>query len=184
MLNGINTNTFGGRPFVCQTRTNVTSDESGLSEREREILAQIRNKVGGPVELNLGQQSGGFTVALLGFGGASWCGTRQPFLITKCILAEMADSPQKFTEHMSWIGQQIQQQFEMETSFRDAMDRVKAEENERQAERKSHQIRLNMLSVLDFWNDNVNAGNSWTQPTQGQAIERITGLYEQNLSVQ
>ena len=57
MFNGINTSPFGGRPFVCHTRTNVTSDESGLSEREREILAQIRNKVGGPVELNMGQQS-------------------------------------------------------------------------------------------------------------------------------
>ena len=102
MLNGIGSSFR--QTFVCQLRTNVTDDETGLSYREQEILAHIRNKVGGPVEINMGQQSGGFTVALLGFGGfagTSACGTRQSFLITKCILAEMAECPRKFAERMS-----------------------------------------------------------------------------------
>ena len=185
MMNGIGSNHIGNNPIVCRMRSNVTKDESGLSYRESQILSLIRDIVGGPVELNLGQRSDcGLTIAALGFAGASGCGSRPSFLITPNILREMAECEDKFHEHMSWIQRAVQQQTELENFLRNNKNKVQNNQDQQEVERRSLQIRLNMMSVLDFWNENRDENRSWIQPIQGQSMQQMASRYEQMLSVQ
>jgi hypothetical protein len=119
MVNGVNHagNNIFGRPFAIGH--NVAKTIPGLSYRETEILGEIREKVstslGIPVKFNLGRQSDcGLTIALVGMTGASACGNRPPFLLTRNILTEMAEDEGKYQKRMSWIQQEMRQQAELE----------------------------------------------------------------------
>ena len=163
---------------------NAAKTASGLSCRETEILNQIRGKVsaglGVPVKFNEGEQSdcGQFTIALVGMNGASACGTRHPFLITRNMLTQMAECEDKYRHFMSMVQEHIQQVITLENSLRANQEQAEQED----AERRSHQIRNSMLSVLDFWNENRGEGHSWMQATQGQALQQVANRYEQMLS--
>ena len=181
MMDGID---FGhvGNTSPWLSGRNLTASTQGLSNREKEILNEIQNMVGGPVQLNLGTkcETSGFTIAFKGFGGASASGVRDPFMITKNMLREMAEDENKYNEWLSWIREQMQQQTELESWLSNNKRRAEQED----AERRSHQIRVSMMSVLDFWNENNGEGRSWTQPVQGQALQNMLGRYEQMLSSQ
>jgi len=181
MMNGVGLNNVRNTPAM-QSGRNLTSSTQGLSYRETEILNQIQSTVGGPVKINLGStcEISGFTIAFKGFGGASASGVRDPFMVTKNMLREMAENENKYNEWMSWVREQMQQQTELESWL--SNNKRMAEQED--AERRSHQIRVNMMSVLDFWNDNRTDGHSWSQPVQGQAFQNMVGRYEQMLSGQ
>jgi len=166
-------------------RRNTAETVSGLNYRETEILNQIRDKVstglGVPVKFNLDdgkQTERGLTLTLIGTGGASACGTRQPFMITRNMLSQMAECENKYRQLMSMVQEQIQQTISHENDLRSNLHQAEQED----AERRSHQIRNSMLAVLDFWNENRSEGRSWTQPLQGQALQNVSGRYEQMLS--
>jgi len=186
MVSNVIANPISGRLPAWGNTGNTSKTASDLNYRETEILNQIRDKVsaglGVPVKINAGSQSdcGQFNVALIGVGGASACGTRQPFLITRNMLTQMAEDENKYSQLMSMIQEQIQQVITLENSLRSNQHQAEQENTER----KSHQIRNNMLSVLDFWNENRSEGRSWTQSTQGQALQQIANRYEQMLSAQ
>jgi len=158
----------------------LTSNTPVLSYREQEILNQIQNMVGGSVKLNVGQQSDcGLNIALIGFGGASVCGSRSPFMITPHMLREMSEDSDKYQMWMSWIQQSMQRQTTVEGWLQDNQRRAE----QMDIEQRVHRVRVGMMSVLDFWNDNRNEGRSWTQPIQGQTIQRMAASrYEQMLS--
>jgi hypothetical protein len=152
--------TIGTNPLNLPILSNTTTSTQGLNYREKEILSEIQNKIsselGVPVKLNMGQQlSNGMTISLIGFAGASACGTRSPLVLTKNILAEMASDERKYDEWMSWIRTQMMEMLSLESSLK---------ENLRQAEQ------TNTMSAPDFWNENSNG--SWTQLGQGQAIQQ------------
>ena len=154
MTNGIGANHAGGNPFVGGWRANVKADESKLSCKERRVLTQIRDKVGGPVKINLGQQSdcGQFTLKGIGFGGVSACGARPPFLVTAPMLKEMAGCEKAFRKFMVMIEGQLQKQAEMEASFGNV--RQAAQEN---------------MTALDFWKSHP------TEETQSKIFVNAAG---------
>ena len=96
-MNGIDVNHVGNTSPWLSGR-NLTSSTQGLSKREKEIMKEIENMVGGPVKLNLGTkcETSGFTIAFKGFGGASASGVRDPFMITPDMLKEMAGDEGKY----------------------------------------------------------------------------------------
>ncbi|MCL1883440.1 MAG: hypothetical protein FWF81_06800 [Defluviitaleaceae bacterium] len=163
MVSGIN-------PSQLPILSNITSNTQGLSNREKEILCQIREKIsselGVPVKINMGQQlSNGMTISLTGFAGASADGTRSPLVLTKNILAEMASDERKYDEWMAWIRTQMQELISLENSLQENVRQAEAMD----ADLRSQQIRTNMMSALDFWNEN--SSGFWTQLGQGQAVQ-------------
>ena len=185
MFNSVNA--IGNSPFPFPARRNIAETVSGLNYRETEILNQIRDKVstglGVPVKFNLDdgkQTERGLTLTLIGTGGASACGTRQPFMITRNMLSQMAECENKYRQLMSVVQEQIQQTISLENALRANQQQAKQED----VERRSQQIRNSMLYAFDFWNENRGEGRSWTQSIQGQALQNMVGRYEQMLSGQ
>jgi len=116
MINGVNANTIlvfanpnakaANRKnfplpanFVKVTPTLVDS-VPGLTEREKEILANIRERVGGSVKFNLAEHTGsdGLTFVQTGFNGRN-----SPFMVTKGMLRDMAADNNVHDKHMKQI---------------------------------------------------------------------------------
>jgi len=159
---------------------NPTANKQGLSEREMQIMREIQQKVGRQVKFNPGNtcEETGRTLAIWGFWGASANEDEpRPLLVSPHMLRDMAECESKFNEWMIKIGDSVQRQVEMENQFR--ANAVKEEEED--TERKAFRIKVNMMAVLDFWNDNREDA-SWTQPAQGQMLKNVAGQYASLLS--
>jgi len=182
MFNSVNS--IGNAPLPFPAWRNATKNANGLNYRETEIFNQIRDKVssslGVPVKINEGSTSdcGQFTIALIGAGGASASGTRQPFMITRNMLAQMAEDENKYNHFMSMIQNQMQQTISLENSLRANLHQADQED----ADRRSQQIRNSMLCTFDFWNENRNESRSWLQAAQGNNRQVLAGRYESMLA--
>ena len=162
---------------------NLSATMPGITEREEEILNQIRDKVGGSVKFNLGDYTNdaGQTLTVLGFTGFGASGERSPFMITHDMLREMATDENVYRERMAWVQEMLTQQNFMERSL--AENRMRAAQED--AERRGNAVRANIMSVADsFWLDNQNDGSSTTQAIQNQTTGQVAGRYEQMLSGQ
>jgi len=176
MMNSVGLNSMRNTLFGQQTHRKQSAASPSLTSRETEILSQIQKMVGGSVKVNEGSQSAcGLNIALIGFNGASVCGTRSPFMVTPNMLREMAEDDDKFQHWMSWIQQGMQRQ----TSFEGWLQDNKRQAEEMDADRRSQQIRTSMMSALDFWNENSGERQSWVQLGQGQAIQQKIARFEQ-----
>jgi hypothetical protein len=173
MINNIGANSSLSRmPFM----RNVTKTMPNLSDRESEILGELREKIssqfGVPVKISHGTRGeSGLNVAFTGFMGGFFNGENRAemFLITPSMLAEMAESEYRHSHWMDWIQETAMRQQEHGMVF--PSDNRQREEAD--AERRSQQIKANMMTALDFWNEN-NEGH-WTQLGQGQAIQQKIG---------
>jgi len=178
MLNGIS-GTNATNPFLTYAqRLRNTMQPSDLSFREREVLRQIKNVVGENVIVaGLEQIGGGFRGGFIGFSGASATGERQPFRVTPEILAEMAESEEKFQEWMSTFRENKLNQTQFEGWLKENLRNAEEED----AERKAHQARVRMMIKTDFWNTANENAVSTTQSLQEKISEthRAALGYEQ-----
>jgi hypothetical protein len=170
MVNNIGANSsLSSMPFM----RNVTKIMPNLSERESKILDELREKIssqfGVPVKINPGTQgNSGLTVAFTGFVGGFFNGENRAemFLITPAMLAEMAENEYRHAHWMDWIQETAMRQQEHGMVFPSGNWQIE----EADAERKSQQIKANMMTALDFWNENTD--ESWVQLGQGQAVQQ------------
>jgi len=159
----------------------VATSVSDLNFRETEIVNRIQNKLsslGSSLKFDVGHNS----VSLTMFIGDK-TDNPPPFVLSRQVLAEMAEDKNVYREWMSKIQEMVSQQSgnQFSASGQGEVENYLAERN---VERRSQQIRANMMSVLDFWNENRNEGRSWLQATQGKAVQQIANRYEQMLSGQ
>ena len=132
---------------------NLSSDVSGLTDKETEIFNKIQDKVGGLVKFNMGDYvcESGRKLTVLGFTGFSASGERSPFMITHDMLREMAADENVYHKQMAWVQEMLAQQNNTEKSL--AENKMKAAQED--AERRSNAVRANIVSVVDsFWREN------------------------------
>jgi len=164
---------------------NLVETASELTAKEKDVLNKIKDKVsstlGIPVMLDLGKKSdcGQFTIASQGF--VAWLGQgaeNSPFVVNRAMLSEMAEDEEKFQEWMKWIqermGDRVTSNFTVRNSGR----------TEQENAERSQQMSVNMMAMLDFWNNSRGEGWLRTQPIQGQAYQKMIERYEQMLSFQ
>jgi len=180
MLSNINANPTHGHLHDLKHLRNAHKTVSGLTNRETEVLNQIRDKVsaalGVPVMINKGEQSdcGQFNMAFTGVVGVSATGPRQPFLITPNMLTQMAEDENKFHHFMAKIQEQIETAIMRENQFRN--NHAQAEQDD--SERRGQQIRNSIMLMTDFWNVDPQA----SQKQSSQTPEQVAGRYEQMLT--
>ncbi|MCL2224002.1 MAG: hypothetical protein FWB96_03430 [Defluviitaleaceae bacterium] len=145
-------------------------DSSALNCREQEIFSQIKNRVasalGVPVKLYDGgpqETARGTRLFLNGFASSSG---NSPFIISQEMLNALAQNEYDYREFMQGLEQSITNQIKN----REAKRSTESYTAEREAERRSRQIKDELMSVLDFWNENSN--DSWTHLGQGQAVQQ------------
>ena len=174
-------NSFRQRPPMY-----VATSVSDLTGREEEIVNKIRNMLsplGVPLKFDLGRQSEcspGLSLSVTAFIGDT-SGNPAPFVLSRQMLAAMAEDREKYNEIMQRIEKQIEQRTSNQLWQSNQQDDTEKTLTQKAAERRSHQIKVNMISVLDFWNENREEGRSWTQPTQGQALQQMVSKFEQFL---
>ena len=178
MINFSGRCTASPREFGQNTAKNV----EGLTKREEEILAQIREKVssglGVPVKFNFGERfECGRTIAFLGMRPPSVDAPRSAFLVTKGLLQEMAACEIAFEKGMAMVRQQITQTIEAEKLLQ-ANNKSDCED---ETERRASNLRLRMMVATDFWNEDGSSSRSWVQMAQNNDLGQTAGLYEKML---
>ena len=164
-----------------RSRQNPTT-LSDLIEREREIVEKLQGFVSvlgvsvkvvdaEPLETDRG-------IAVTAFAKFESSDSRSPFVISRDMLALLAECRTKLNSFLSRMDENIALQ------QKNRKQEIKHERyvNQREQDRRNQQMMLNMKTAFDFWNDNRDGGNSWTQPTNGQGLKSMVGLYTANLS--
>jgi len=169
MLERVSTWSASRLDAVSGRGNNVVKNVEGLSIREEEILAQLRQMLqeglGVPVKFNLGYtSSGGLTVAFVGIIGANADRERLPFLITRNMLSEMAADEAAYRKWMDMAKRQIDEIPKKEDALRANMQ--KHEQN--MSERRQMLSRARMQLMFDFWN--VNKSGSAAQETDARNV--------------
>jgi len=184
MMNAVGLNNVANTSFERRTQGHSRVETSNLSYREVEIFNQIQSRVssalGVPVKVFDGEPqvtSRGIRLFLTGFTSSD---ISSPFVICQRMLARLSENEDEYREFMSNLSRMISAQIQNQSNQQEAENATA----QKATERTSHQIRVSMMSVLDFWNENQNEGRSWTQAIQGQAIQQMVGRYEQMLSGQ
>jgi hypothetical protein len=144
-------------------------DTSALNYREQEILNQIKSRVstlGVPVKVYDGEPQETERGTRLFASGFASTDINSPFVICQRMIKGLANNEDDLRDFLSRLDQSIINQIENHKAFQEAKNYIA----QRDADRRNEQMRANMMSALDFWNENSNG--SWTQLGQGQAIQQ------------
>jgi len=156
---------------------------SDLSDREEEIVAQIKSKLsslGAHIVFDLGRESdcSEFSLSLTGFRGVGY-GFDGTFYLSRHMLSEMAADMNKFIAAMSRIEKMVAAQETLQRGFESWSRENEKTDAQRAAERRSHQMKLDMMNAFDFWNENESVKSPITPNTNNEDEKSLAELFAQ-----
>jgi hypothetical protein len=128
----------------------VVASIDNLTDRESEIINQIKARVGIPVKIDLGREfetaKGTFTLQSMGFTstGATGDARNRVFLLSRQMLADMAADDTRYRDIMASIENAIALENENQAKFVNVQNSLILT----QSERFAHQMKLRMMSNL------------------------------------
>jgi hypothetical protein len=183
MLNSITQNFHSiGNGIEQRLKKWDLKEQASLSYKEADIFRQIQSRVtsalGVPVKLFDGtpqETSRGLALFSTGFTSTD---ISSPFVICHRMLAGLAENENALKEFMQRLDGMIENQRANDFSQSSMNEHIA----QRQTERTSHQIRVSMMAMMDFWNESRAEGRSLTQPVQAQSMKKVADLYTTNLA--
>jgi len=138
-------NSFRQRPPMYAARS-----VDDLNFRETEIVRRIQDKLsslGSSLKFDVGHNSVSVTMFIGGKTDAP-----APFVLSRQLLAEMAEDEDKYREWMSKIQDMVSQRRANQFGV-SGQSEIENHLAQKAAELRSHQIRVGMMYALDFWNE-------------------------------
>ncbi|MCL1884254.1 MAG: hypothetical protein FWF81_10970 [Defluviitaleaceae bacterium] len=151
---------------------------STLGGKEQEILNKIGESISSRLNVPVtvfdgGPQESERGLRLFPTGFAS-SDINSPFVICKQMLENLAADEAELHKFMDRLERMIASQIENNSALQHTENYI----SQRDAERRSQQARLNILTATDFWNEN--SDGSWTHLSQGQAtLQKFIALQTQ-----